>query len=118
MEKLTSELVKRVAKENGADLIGIAPVSRFKDAPPETNPLNIYPKTKSIVVMANRILEGSYKGIQENTDWSSYWIYGYGSGIYSSLGSAGGARAESSGVPFAEEAQVSPGCCILLALAS
>jgi ferredoxin len=38
--------------------------------------------------MANRILEGSYKGIQENTDWSSYWIYGYGTGIYGTLGNA------------------------------
>lgn len=86
--KLTSEMVKKIAKENGADLVGIAPISRFKDAPPETNPLNMYPNTKSVVVMAGRILEGSYKGIQEHVDWSTYWIYGYGTGLYGPLGDA------------------------------
>jgi len=85
---LTSEKLKKVAREAGADLVGIAPVSRFKNAPPETNPLNIYSKTKSIVVLAGRILEGSYKGIQENADWSTYWIYGYGTGIYGPLTNA------------------------------
>ncbi|MDD2442620.1 MAG: hypothetical protein PHN53_05010 [Eubacteriales bacterium] len=85
---LTSEMVKKVAREAGADLVGIAPLSRLMQAPPETHPLNIYPKTKSVVVLAGRILEGSYKGIRENADWSTYWIYGYGTGIYGPLGNA------------------------------
>lgn len=85
---LTSAMVKKFALDAGADLIGIAPLSRFAGAPPETDPLNIYPNTKSVVVMAGRILEGSYKGIQENADWSTYWIYGYGTGLYGPLGDA------------------------------
>jgi Pyruvate/2-oxoacid:ferredoxin oxidoreductase delta subunit len=85
---LTSEMVKKIAREAGADLVGIAPLSRLMDAPPETHPLNIYPKTKSVVVLAGRILEGSYKGVRENADWSTYWIYGYGTGIYGPLGNA------------------------------
>lgn len=83
---LTSKMIKDFAISNGADLCGIANIERFKDAPPETNPLNIMPNAKSVVVMAGRILEGSYKGIQTNSDWSTYWIYGYGTGIYGSLG--------------------------------
>jgi len=84
-KELTSEMVKAYAKEHGADLVGIAPISRFSGAPPETHPLNMYPKAKSVVVLAGRILEGSFKGIQENADWSTYWIYGYGNGIYGPL---------------------------------
>jgi|GEM_PF-71294 len=82
---LTAAMVKEFAKAHGADLCGIANIERFKDAPPETNPLNIMPNAKSVVVLAGRILEGSYKGIQTNTDWSTYWIYGYGTGIYGPL---------------------------------
>ncbi len=85
---LTSEKIKQVALAAGADLVGIAPLSRLLDAPPQTHPLNIYPKTKSVVVLAGRILAGSFKGIRENADWSSYWIYGYGNGIYGPLGEA------------------------------
>ena len=90
---LTSKMVKESAIKGGADLCGIANVERFKDAPPETHPNSLFPEAKSVIVYASRILKGCYKGIQEGTDWSTYWIYGYGSGIYSSLGGATGAIA-------------------------
>lgn len=85
---LTAAMVKECAKKAGADLCGIANIERFCNAPPETNPLNIMPNARSVVVLAGRILEGSYKGIETNSDWSSYWIYGYGTGIYGPLGEA------------------------------
>lgn len=90
---LTAKMVKDCAIKGGADLCGIASVERFKDGPPETHPLSLFPDAKSVIVYASRILKGCYKGIQEGTDWSTYWIYGYGSGIYSSLGNATGAIA-------------------------
>ncbi|MFA6929281.1 MAG: hypothetical protein WCT05_03060 [Lentisphaeria bacterium] len=85
---LTAKQIKDAAIRAGADLCGIANIERFKDGPPETHPASLYPEAKSVIVYASRILKGSYKGIQEGTDWSSYWIYGYGSGIYSALGRA------------------------------
>ncbi len=88
---LTAKQIKQCAIDNGADICGIASIQRFKDAPRETSPLSLFPETRSVIVYASRILKGCYKGIQEGTDWSAYWIYGYGSGIYSSLGRASGA---------------------------
>lgn len=85
---LTATMVKDCAIRGGADLCGIASIDRFRDCPPETHPLSLFPDARSVIVYASRILKGCYKGIQEGTDWSTYWIYGYGSGIYSSLGSA------------------------------
>lgn len=85
---LTAKMVKDCAIKNGADVCGIASVERFKNGPPETHPLSLFPDAKSVIVYASRILKGSYKGIQEGVDWSTYWIYSYGSGIYSSMGCA------------------------------
>jgi epoxyqueuosine reductase len=85
---LTAKQIKQCVIDNGADICGIANVERFKDGPIETSPLSLFPEARSVIVYASRILKGCYKGIQEGTDWSTYWIYGYGSGIYSSLGRA------------------------------
>ena len=82
---ITSEQVKRCARMSGADLVGIANIERFADAPPETHPWSIYPETRSVIVIACRILEGSYKGIEQGTDWAAYWIYGYGAGTCGTL---------------------------------
>jgi len=82
-------MIKDCAIAAGADLCGIASVERFQDAPEEMHPLTLFPEAKSVIVFANRILKGCYKGIQEGTDWSTYWIYGYGTGLYTSLGRAG-----------------------------
>lgn len=51
--KLT-ESIKKFAKENGADLIGIAPVERFKNAPPMRHPEDLLPGAKSVIVAAIR----------------------------------------------------------------
>jgi len=84
-KKLTAQMVKEFAIENGADLAGIASIDRFKDAPVETHPHSIMPSCKSVVVLAGRIIEGSYVGNSQGADYSTYWIYGYGNGIYGPL---------------------------------
>ena len=81
---LTAKMIKDCAIAAGADLCGIASVERFQDAPKEMHPLTLFPEAKTVIVFANRILKGCYKGIQEGTDWSTYWIYGYGTGLYTS----------------------------------
>ncbi len=53
--KITSEKVKETAFSLGADLCGIAPVSRFKDAPDGFRPTDIYKKATSVIVYAKRL---------------------------------------------------------------
>lgn len=52
--------IKNIAKELGADLCGIAPVDRFSEAPKGCGPTDIYPDTKSVVVVARRFPEGPF----------------------------------------------------------
>ena len=84
-KKLTAKMIKDLALESGADLAGIASIERFKNAPKETHPHSIMPSCKSVIVLAGRILEGCYMGNSRGVDYSTYWIYGYGSGIYGPL---------------------------------
>ncbi|MDP4189780.1 MAG: epoxyqueuosine reductase [Bacteroidota bacterium] len=49
--------VKKLVLESGADLCGIAPISRFDQAPDGFNPVDIYPEVKSVVVFAKKIPE-------------------------------------------------------------
>jgi epoxyqueuosine reductase QueG len=51
---LKPETIKKKAMRKGADLCGIAPVSRFKDAPAGFHPCDIYPDCKSVFVFASR----------------------------------------------------------------
>ncbi len=75
---LTSSALKdfalNVAK---VDKIGVANIERFKDAPKDMNPLQIMPRARSVIVFANRIPRGCYRGIDEGTHWPSYSIFGY-----------------------------------------
>jgi epoxyqueuosine reductase len=50
---ITSKLVKRKTMELGADICGIAPTSRFADAPEGFHPEDIYPDCRSVVVFAS-----------------------------------------------------------------
>lgn len=77
MKELTSEMVKGYAISRGADLVGIASIDRFENAPPQMSPKEIFPRAKSVVVIAVRIPRGCYRGIHEGTYWASYMIYGY-----------------------------------------
>ena len=47
--------IKQIVINNGADLFGIASVNRFDSAPKGFHPLDIYKKTKSVIVFAKRI---------------------------------------------------------------
>ena len=69
--------VKKMAKEFGADLVGIAPISRLQNLPPQRNPLSISDRTKAVVVIGYRILRGAMRGIEEGTNFgSTYGMFG------------------------------------------
>jgi len=75
---LTSQKLKQFAVEKvHVDALGVASVERFKDAPPDLNPLTIMPGCRSVVVFIKRILRGSYRGIDEGTHWPSYTTFCY-----------------------------------------
>jgi len=55
MPKLTGKLVKNLAMDWGASLVGIAPVERFEGAPAGHGPLDLMPYAKSVIVAGVRI---------------------------------------------------------------
>jgi epoxyqueuosine reductase len=56
----TEQTIKDVAYSLGADLCGIAPVGRFRDAPQGFHPQDIFPEAHSVVVVARRFPEGPF----------------------------------------------------------
>ena len=58
MDRLTKE-VKEYAKKCGADLVGIAPVERFKNAPARMSPKDLLPSAKSVIVVGIHHLDAS-----------------------------------------------------------
>ncbi|NLF92950.1 MAG: hypothetical protein GX564_03595 [Oligosphaeraceae bacterium] len=74
---LTSAAVKQKAKEFGADLVGIAPMSRYEGAPRQNDPRYIFPAAKSMIVLAFRIARGALRGIEEGTLYTTYPTMGY-----------------------------------------
>ena len=75
MSQLTQEF-KKFAREKKADLIGIAPIERFADVPPEHNPLSIFPETHSVIVLGKRIPRGALRGVEEGTQFDIYGQFG------------------------------------------
>ncbi len=55
MSKLSSKNIKKLVKEWGASLVGIAPVERFEGAPPGHGPLDLMPQAKSVIVAGVRL---------------------------------------------------------------
>jgi ferredoxin len=75
--KMNSHALKKAAKEFGADLIGIAPIERFKDLPVDKSPLSIFPECKSVIALGRRVLRGSLRGVEEGTNFgSTYGCFG------------------------------------------
>ena len=57
---LTSKIIKEKVIEFGANLCGIAPVERFKNAPKGFSPIDLYPQCKSVIVFAKRLPVGLF----------------------------------------------------------
>ncbi len=76
-ENITAAEVKKKAKELGADLVGISPMSRFEGAPKQNDARYIFPGAKSMIVLGFRIARGTLRGIEEGTLFSVYPSMGY-----------------------------------------
>ncbi|HOM26897.1 MAG TPA: hypothetical protein PKV21_05260, partial [bacterium] len=59
MNKKLTEEVKKYAKKIGADIVGIADVERFKNAPERMSPKGLLPESKSVIVCGIHHLDAS-----------------------------------------------------------
>ncbi len=57
------ETIKSLACDLGADLCGIAPGERFGDAPAGFHPADVFPRAKSVVVVAKCVPEGPFHAV-------------------------------------------------------
>jgi epoxyqueuosine reductase len=57
---IDSGKIKQLALDLGADLCGIAPAERFAQAPQGFHPKDVFPQTRSAVVIAKRTPEGVF----------------------------------------------------------
>lgn len=57
---ITSQKIKLIAHDCGADLCGVAPVARFSEAPKGFHPKDIFPETRSVIVFALRMPDSAF----------------------------------------------------------
>ena len=70
--------VKNAARRFGADLVGIAPLSRFEGVAPQNDPRNIFPQGKTMIVIGRRIPRGAVRGVENGTSVNgSYSDFGF-----------------------------------------
>lgn len=74
---LTKAQLVEFAQAQGLDLVGVANIERFAEAPPRMHPAAIFPECRSVIVVAKRIVRGNWRGIEEGTYWPTYTYFGY-----------------------------------------
>src|SRR4030065_2239430 len=57
---MDSQEVKRMTRELGADLVGIASVQRLDTAPERFRPADVFPGAKSVIAYAKRLPDGVF----------------------------------------------------------
>jgi len=76
---LTAEMVKRAAREAGADIVAIGSTDRFEGAPKQMDPRFMLPSARSVIAMGFRHARGCFRGIEEGTFFTAYSAMGYAS---------------------------------------
>lgn len=74
---ITSEQIKKAARAQGADIVGIGSLDRYEGAPKQMDIRQIMPGAKSIVAMGFRHYRGVFRGIEEGTFFTAYSAMGY-----------------------------------------
>lgn len=80
--KLTSRILKEFAARLGAggvgvEILGVANIERFAEAPERMHPKNIFPDCRSVISIVQPIPRSTYRGITEGTYWPNYTYYSY-----------------------------------------
>ncbi len=76
-QAITKQQIVEAAHRHGLDLIGVANIERFANAPERMHPASIFPECRSVIAVARRILRGNWRGIEEGTYWPTYTYFGY-----------------------------------------
>lgn len=81
-KKLTSQDIKDFVNSLGAggggvNVVGIANIERFRNAPERMHPRNIFPDCRSVITILQPIPRSTYRGITEGTHWPNYTYYSY-----------------------------------------
>jgi epoxyqueuosine reductase len=71
------EALRGYALTSGIDMLGFANIDRFENAPDEFHPRNIYPHTKTVIVLGIRVLRGLMESLDEGMH-IPYNAHGYG----------------------------------------
>lgn len=69
---MKSEIIE-IAKENLADIVGFASADSFQKDDPI---FKIFPRTKTVIALAFRVLRGIYRGTEEGTTYYQYTTMG------------------------------------------
>ena len=76
---MNNKTLKELAHQAGAELVGVAPHDRWAEWPAEANPATLMPTCRSVIVIGRRILRGTFRGVEEGTNFgSTYGTYGVG----------------------------------------
>lgn len=63
------EKIIKIAKENGADVVGFAPSSRFSS---DDAVFRLMPEVKTVIGLGFRVLRGIYRGVEEGSTYYQY----------------------------------------------
>ncbi len=75
---MLKELARKLgAGGGGVEVVGIANIERFAEAPERMHPKNIFPDCKSVISLVQPIPRSTYRGITEGTYWPNYTYYSY-----------------------------------------
>ena len=74
---LTSDEVKKAARNFGADIVGIGSIDRWANAPVNNDPKQILPETKSVICLGFRIHRGTFRSLDEGAYYSGYTVAGF-----------------------------------------
>ncbi len=75
---MIKDLARRLgAGGGGVEVVGVANIERFAEAPERMHPKNIFPDCKSVISIVQPIPRSTYRGITEGTYWPNYTYYSY-----------------------------------------
>jgi len=76
VRQLTNE-VERLARHEGASLVGFGNIERWDNAAPEVHPRSILPITRSVIAIGMPQSRGALMGVEEGSYWQAYNVDNY-----------------------------------------
>lgn len=68
--------IQKASQEALVDLIGFAARERFDKLDPQRNPFTLFPKGRSLILIARRITRGTLRGVEEGINTGDFAMFG------------------------------------------